>query len=168
MTLNDTLLAGFGTETMPLIAGPNATLTGVCNAHAGAPIDTDLLPISIPVDIGDVASDGSFAPAAVSDLIDRCVGQDVLANARDIRGQPRRLGQPGGAAATPMDIGAFEHQGSLLFRNSFDCGGHSNGVSSSARALAPDLPSSGLRPPSPVSREKDINQQRSAHQCRRM
>jgi hypothetical protein len=120
LTLNDTLLAGFGTETMPLIAGPNATLTGVCNAHAGAPIDTDLLPISIPVDLSDVAFDGSFAPSAVSDLIDRCVGQDVLGNARDILGKPRRLAQSGGTAATPMDIGAFEHQGSLLFRNSFE------------------------------------------------
>lgn len=120
LELNDTLLAGFGTAVMPLIKGSAVGLSGVCNARSGEPVDAALAQISIAVDLADVAADGSFGPSPGSDLIDRCAGQDVLASARDIRGQPRRLALSGGSSATPMDVGAIEHQGDALFRSGFE------------------------------------------------
>ncbi len=120
LVLNDTLLAGFGTEVTPLIKSAAVNLSGVCNAHFGATVDAALAQISIGITPGDVSGDGIYGPSPVSSLIDRCVGQNVLASARDIRGQPRRLALSGTSGATPMDIGALELQGELLFRNGFE------------------------------------------------
>lgn len=120
LEVNDTLLAGLGTGVMPLIKGAAATLTGTCNAYAGAGIDPGLAAIGLPIMLTDVAADGSFAPAAGSRLIDRCVGQDVLQTARDIQGAVRRVAQSDATLGTPMDIGAHEVPGSLLFRSGFE------------------------------------------------
>ena len=38
-------MAGFGTAVMPLIKGAAVSLSGVCNAHAGAPVDAALAQI---------------------------------------------------------------------------------------------------------------------------
>lgn len=120
LTVTDSVIAGFGTAVEPVFLGPGAALSGGCNAHAGTNVPAALSAISMVIDRQAFADGDGYTPRAGSVLLDRCSGAEVLPGARDIRGQSRRVSQPGGAVNTPMDIGAVERPGELLFMSGFE------------------------------------------------
>jgi len=120
LTLENTVIGGFGTQVEPLFANVGSTLGGSCNAHAGINVPAGLAAISVPTTIAAFDSVSIFQPAAGSVLIDRCNSDGIIPGARDIRGALRIVSQPGGSPTTPVDIGALERGGDGVFGDGFE------------------------------------------------